>query len=30
MQHQIGAESLGDLSMWCMRVLDLPALTAPD
>jgi phospholipase/carboxylesterase len=30
MQHQIGAESLGDLSMWCMRVLDLPSLAPPD
>lgn len=30
MQHQIGAESLGDLSVWCQRVLGLPALTAPD
>ena len=30
MQHQIGAESLGDLSAWCKRVLDLPPLAPPD
>ncbi len=26
MQHQIGAESLTDLSAWCQRVLDLPPI----
>jgi phospholipase/carboxylesterase len=29
MAHQIGAESLGDLSAWCMRVLGLPELQPP-
>ena len=30
MQHQIGAESLSDLSVWCERVLGLPPLAPPD
>lgn len=28
MEHQIGAESLADLSAWCERVLGLPPVTA--
>lgn len=30
MQHQIGAESLSGLSVWCERVLGLPPLAPPD
>mgnify|MGYP006133071371 CR=1 FL=1 len=30
MQHQISAESLRDLSLWCEQILELPSLEAPD